>query len=73
MDGLWITNLIKYHFFIDVLFGRFKWRARHQTSALNVVVTDSINAALVAMEQLMGPLPHVKFSTSLTTKLCELF
>ena len=35
---------------IDVIFNRFKWRARHHTPALAVVVTDSMNEALVALE-----------------------
>ena len=39
------------------------------TTLLFVVVdvTDNMNDALVALEQLPGPLFHVEFSTSLTT------
>jgi hypothetical protein len=52
---------------IDVLFSRFKWRASHDTPALDDFVTENVNEAL---EKLMGPLPRVGFHTSLTTKLC---
>ncbi len=36
----------------DVLCGRLKWRARHHTPALAIAVTDRINEAVVALEQL---------------------
>jgi len=40
---------------------------------LVVVVTDSVNEALVALEQLPEPLPPVEFSISLTIELCGNF
>ena len=43
-------NLLEYHFFIDVIFilNLSGDRARHHT--LDMVVTDSMNVALLALE-----------------------
>ena len=52
-DGFMEHEPIKVTIFInDVLFNRLKWRARHHTPALAVAVTESINEAIVALEQL---------------------
>ena len=60
--------------FTDVLFINIpKWRARHHTAALAVNVTDRINEAVVALEQLPGPIPPIDLPTSLTTKICGIF
>jgi hypothetical protein len=58
-----------YVFIIYVPFGRFNRRARHHTPALAVFVTDSINEAVVALEQLPGPIPHIEHPTSFTTEI----
>ena len=55
-------------FTTHVLFGRLKWRARHHTPALVVVVTDSISEVVVALEQLSGPILPIDPPTSLTTE-----
>ena len=60
-------------FITVVLFGKLKWRARHHISALVVVVTDSINEAVVAVEQLPGPNPPLDLPSSLTTELCGIY
>ena len=57
---LWTTNLLKYHFFFPFI--KFKWRDCHHTPALFVDVTDSMNEALVAWEQLPGALPPCQIS-----------
>ena len=56
-----------------VLFIKLKWRDCHYTPALVVDVTDSMNEALVAWEQLPGALPPAEFPTSLTTEICGNF
>jgi hypothetical protein len=53
-----------------VLCGRFKWRARHHTPVLAVAVTDSINEAVVALENLPGPIPPLDPPTSITSEIC---
>ena len=75
MDGFMDHEPFKTSFnsIIDVLFSNFKWRAGHHTPAMIMVVTDSINEALVTLQQLPGPLPPVEFPTSLTTELCGIF
>jgi len=57
-------DLLKCHLLIiDVLLSRFDWIARHHTPALRVDVTESsMNEALVALEQLPGPLPPCQIS-----------
>jgi hypothetical protein len=57
-------------YIIDVAFSRFHWRARHHTPALAVAVTDSMNEAVVALEQLPGPVPPVEPPTSFSTEIC---
>ncbi len=57
-------------FIIDVPFGGFNWRARHHTPASDVAVTDNINEVVVALEQLLGPIPPIKHPTSFTTEIC---
>ena len=42
-------------------------------SALAVAVTDSINEAVVAIEQLQRPIPPIDLLTSLTTEICGIF
>jgi hypothetical protein len=60
-------------FITDIIFNRLKWRARHHTPALAVVVTDSINEVVVALEHHRGPIPPIDLPTSLTTKICGIF
>ena len=60
-------------FITDVLFNKYKWRDRHHNTALAVAVTDSINEAVVALEQLPGPIPPINLLTSLTTEICGIF
>jgi hypothetical protein len=63
-----ITILITVNLFI-----RHKWRARHHTPTLAVAVTDNINEAVVALEQLPGPIPPIDLPTSLTIEMCGIF
>ena len=65
-------DIVKITFF-DVLFKKYKCRARHNTPALAVVVTDNINETLVALEQIPETLPLVEFSTSLVIELIGIF
>jgi hypothetical protein len=61
---------VKIYFLItDVLCGRLEWKACHHTPALVVAVTDGIIEAVVALEQLPGPIPPLESPTSLTTKI----
>jgi len=57
----------------DVLCSILKWRARRHTHALAIAVIDSINEAIVALEQLPGPIPPLDPPTNLTTKICGIF
>jgi hypothetical protein len=57
----------------NILFNRLKWRARHHTPALAVAVTDNINEAVIALEQLPGPISSTDLPTSLTTGMCGIF
>jgi len=50
MDGFVDHEHVKKSIFFDVLFGRFKLRARHHTPASIEVVIVSMNEALVALE-----------------------
>jgi len=74
LDGFMEHEPIKINSFIlDALFNRLKWRARHHTPALTVAVTDNISEAVVALEQLLGPIPPIDLPASLTTKICGIF
>jgi hypothetical protein len=55
--------------FTDVLCVRLKWRVRHSTPALDVVVTANINEDVIALEQLPGPILPLDPRTSLTTEI----
>jgi len=55
--------------FSDILFSKLKWRVRHDTPALVVIVASIMNETLVALEHLPGHLPPTELSTSLTTEL----
>ena len=57
----------------DILCERLKWRARHHTPALGGAVTNSINEAVAALEQLPGPIPPLDPPTRLTTEICGIF
>ena len=59
--------------FTNVLFNRLKWRARHHTPALAVAVTEISNKAVVALEQLPGPIPPIDLPTSPTAEICGIF
>jgi hypothetical protein len=73
VDGFIDHEPVKIKFFaIYALFG-IQWRARHFTPALAVAVTDNVNEAVVALEQLPGPIPPIDLSTSLTTEICGIF
>ena len=61
-------NLLNIRLFYDVLFSRFKWGSRHHNAALVVDVTNSMNEALLSLEQLPGHLPSVEFPTSTSNK-----
>jgi hypothetical protein len=74
MDGFMDHEPVKIPILITgVLCGSLKWRSRHHIPAWVVVVTDTINEAIVALEQLPGPIPHLDPPTSLTTKICGTF
>jgi hypothetical protein len=74
LDGFMDHEPDKIAIFIsDVLFSKLKWRDRHHTPALVVVVTDSINEVVVALEQLPEPIPPIDLPTSLTTELCGIY
>ena len=60
-------------FITNVIFNGLKWRARHQTPALTVAVTDNINEVVVALEQLPGPIHPIDLRNSLTTEICGIF
>ena len=44
---------------IDILFSNFKWRARHHTPALAVVVTTIINEVVTTLRIFPGPVPPI--------------
>jgi len=73
-DGFMDHEPIKITILItDVLCRRLKWRARHHTLAWVVAVTDSINEALVALEQLPGHIPSLDPPINLMTVICGIF
>ena len=53
LDGFMDHALVKLSILIiDVLYGRHEWRTRHHTLAFDVAVTDDINEAAIALDQL---------------------